>query len=296
MSGAMAAVLADGRLHLQHGPIDLIVDADGTGRPTALAAARARFETILEELVAELPALRRPCLPGRAAGFSGAVARRMSAAVLPHAGSTFVTPMAAVAGAVADEVLAAMVAAGGPAGLSRAYVNNGGDIAFHLAAGQRYDLAVGREGRPGAFHGRLAVAAEDPVRGVATSGRGGRSLSFGIAEAVTVLAHCAAAADAAATLLANAVDLPGHPAIARRPATDLDPDSDLAQRLVVTGCPSLAPAETGAALDNGLALARRMQAAGLIAGAALFLQGESRIAGGPALAAIMVGAPPEAER
>jgi len=288
MNGPVAAILSDGRLHLQHGPIDLIIDAEGAGRPVALAAARSRFDTVLSELVSELPALRRPCRGGEDPGFAGVIARRMACAVRPHAHAAFVTPMAAVAGSVADEVLAAMVSAAAEAGLERAYVNNGGDIAFHLAVGRRYDLAVGREGWPGAAHGRLAVLAADPVRGIATSGRGGRSLSLGIAEAVTVLAAGAAAADAAATLIANSVDLPGHPAITRHPAAELDPDSDLGQRPVVTACGPLAAAEVGAALERGLALARQMQAAGLIAAAALFLQGESRVLesrtmGGPAL-------------
>ena len=68
------------------------------------------------------------------------------------------------------------------------------------------------------------------MRGVATSGWRGRSFSLGIADAVTVLAATAAAADAAATIIANAVDLPGHPAIARRPASELEDDSDLGDR------------------------------------------------------------------
>ena len=133
--GAVARLLPDGeRLHLQHGPIDLIIGADGA-RDMAFAAARVRFETILGELVAELPLLRRAVgdVP------AGVVARRMVAAVRPHA-AVFVTPMAAVAGAVAEEVLAAMVAA---APLTRAYVNNGGDIAFYLSAGARFRMADG---------------------------------------------------------------------------------------------------------------------------------------------------------
>ena len=68
--------------------------------------------------------------------------------------------------------------------------------------------------------------------GVATSGRHGRSFSLGIADAVTVLARTASQADAAATIIANAVDLPGHPAVRRMPANELQPDSDLGARPV----------------------------------------------------------------
>jgi hypothetical protein len=44
-----ARLLPDGRrLHLQHGPIDLIIGAEGA-REVAFAAARVRFETLLKE-------------------------------------------------------------------------------------------------------------------------------------------------------------------------------------------------------------------------------------------------------
>jgi ApbE superfamily uncharacterized protein (UPF0280 family) len=277
MTGPVAAILPDGkRLHLQHGPIDLIIGADGRAEDVwrAYRAATQRFETVLSELVEELPELRSACPPvGRA--FAGPVARRMEAAVRRHAGEVFVTPMAAVAGAVADEILSVMVAA---APLGRAYVNNGGDIALHLAPGSCFDLSVARLDALGE-HGRIRVDAADPVRGVATSGRGGRSLSLGIADSVTVLARTAAAADAAATLIANAVDLPGHPGIERVPACELDPDSDLGARLVVAGCAPLSPVEAEEALARGVVEARQMSAAGMIEAAGLFLGEARRIVG-----------------
>jgi hypothetical protein len=130
---AQIRVLPDGRrLHLHDGPIDLIVEAFGQLREveTAYRAACARFMTVLDELCSELSFLRQACSPEKAWP-RGAVARRMTAAVLPYATECFITPMAAVAGAVAEEILAAMVNA---ADLSRAYVNDGGDIAWHLTA------------------------------------------------------------------------------------------------------------------------------------------------------------------
>lgn len=270
MTGPVAALLPDGRrLHLQHGPIDLIIGADGRAEDVwpVYRAATERFETVLSELVEELPALRSACPPeGRA--FAGLVARRMEAAVHPHARRNFVTPMAAVAGSVADEILSVMIAA---APLARAYVNNGGDIALHLASGSRFDLSIARLDASDE-HGRIRITAVDAVRGIATSGRGGRSLSLGIADSVTVLARTAAAADAAATLIANAVDLPGHPGIERVPACEFDPDSDLGARLVVVGCDPLSPIEVEEALARGAVEARRMRAAGLIEAAGLFLE------------------------
>ncbi|WP_413719645.1 UPF0280 family protein [Silicimonas sp. MF1-12-2] len=261
--------LSGNRLHLSHGPIDLIISAEGD-REAAFSAATDRFQTILTELVAELPRLRQPL---GATPFSGPTARRMASAIRPHT-DVFVTPMAAVAGSVADEILAAMT---GAATLTRAAVNNGGDIALHLASGQNFTLAMASADAHDL--GRIDIRAEDDIHGIATSGRHGRSHSLGIADSVTVLASTAAAADAAATLIANAVDLPGHPGITRAPANSLSPDSDLGDRLVTIEVANLTPSDISAALDAGEAAARKMHAASLIRGAALFLAGQNRILG-----------------
>jgi ApbE superfamily uncharacterized protein (UPF0280 family) len=198
----------------------------------------------------------------------------MEAAVSPLAGETFITPMAAVAGSVADEILAAMLAG---RILEKAYVNDGGDSALYLAASQSMRLAIAGTGK--GFADRIVVRAEDPVRGVATSGWRGRSFSLGIADAVTVLARTGAEADAAATVIANAVDLPGHPAVRREPARTLAPDSDLGDRLVTTDVGALSEDEIAEALENGLAVAEKLQQRRLIEAAALFLDGEGRVYG-----------------
>ncbi|ESW85066.1 UPF0280 family protein [Mesorhizobium sp. M0902] len=280
MNGPQAHWLEDGRrLHLNHGPIDLIVEAFGEASECSAAyrQAVARFQTILPELVEELPELRRPAA-SRPRAFAGPTARRMEAAVVPLA-KQFITPMAAVAGSVADEVLGALLAG---RRLERAYVNNGGDSAIYLGHGQSMTLAIAGTG-----HGlvdRLTIRPEDGIRGVATSGWRGRSFSLGIADAVTVLARTGAEADAAATLIANAVDLPGHPAVRRVRARDLAPDSDLGDRLVTQGVGLLSAAEIAIALEGGFAVAEEFRRRGLIAAAALFLGGQARIAGPMALA------------
>lgn len=269
-TGAIAALLPDGRLHLQHGPIDILAEAFGDHRAVRAAYARAagRFATVLEELVAELPELR-----SEGAAVKGGIARRMAAAVAPFR-PAFITPMAAVAGAVAEETVAALI---GP-GIARAYANNGGDIALWLAPGERLTCAMAATGGLGC----VTVDACDPCRGIATSGWRGRSFSLGIADAVTVVARTAAMADAVATMLANAVTL-DHPLIHRRPARELQCDSDLGDRLVTVAVPLLPPSGRRAALDAGLHAAKDFRARGLIEGAALFLQGESRVTGTLAL-------------
>ena len=266
--------LADGRrLHLQDGPIDLIVEASGSEADVRAAydAAARRFTGLLDELCGELPMLRQAADPAQCL-LQGAVTRRMHAAVAPFASEHFITPMAAVAGAFAEEILGAMLQA---ARLARAYVNNGGDIALHLGDGECFTVGLmDRPDRLGLMR-TMIIDADDPTRGVATSGRHGRSFSLGIADAVTVLARTASQADAAATIMDNAVDLPGHPAIVRCPAHYLQPDSDLGARLVTRDVGELSVDEIEDALEAGAVCARRLLAAGLIDGAALRLHGET---------------------
>jgi ApbE superfamily uncharacterized protein (UPF0280 family) len=272
------ALLPDGkRLHLQDGPIDLVIEAKGEAAEvrTAYDAAVRRFTGLLDELCEELPTLRQAADPVRCA-LKGVVARRMHAAVAPFATDHFITPMAAVAGSVAEEILGAMLDA---ARLERAYVNNGGDIALHLTGVEQFTVGlIDRPDRYGLLR-TVIVDAGDPVRGVATSGRHGRSFSLGIADAVTVLARTASQADAAATIVANGVDLPGHPAIVRCPANELQPDSDLGARPVTRDVGALSESEIDHALRAGVNRAQKLLAAGLIEGAALRLLGETVVIG-----------------
>ena len=263
------------QLHLHHGPIDLLISAEtdpAKDRLVAYRAAAMRFKGLLEEIVSELPLLKQR--PANRRFPTGRVARRMWEAVHPHADRDFITPMAAVAGSVADEILDALTRS---ANVRRAYVNNGGDIALALAGGQIFKAAIRTHG--GTELARIAIEADQGIGGLATSGVGGRSFTLGIADSVTVFASSAAAADAAATLIANAVDLPEHPAIVRRPADELNPDSDLGKRMIVTQCRSLADDEIQEALSYGENSALGMADAGLIISAALYLKGASRFVG-----------------
>jgi len=272
---AQYAVLPDGRRHFHDGPIDLVLEASGAPAAVraAYAAAARRFATVLDELCAELPLLRAPAGGLRP---EGAVARRMSDAAAAFAADRFLTPMAAVAGAVAEEILAAMT---GAADLDRAYVNNGGDIALHLAPDASF--VIGLVARPDVptLVGKARIGGRDAERGIATSGWRGRSVSLGVADAVTVIARDAAHADAAATLIANAVDLPGHPAVTRAAARTLDPQSDLGDRLVTVAVGPLGRDDIEAALDRGEAEARRWTKRGLVAAAALRLCDSDRLVG-----------------
>jgi ApbE superfamily uncharacterized protein (UPF0280 family) len=288
---AQRAPLSNGRWHFQHGPIDLVIGADGEADAViaAHAAAWRRFETVLTELVAELPLLRRPVRGP--CPLQGVIARRMWWACHPFH-SVYITPMAAVAGAVAQELIGAYAREG----VRRAWINNGGDIALHLVDGASVNVGVvadvtdpfglryrspdaGRADVDGSF----TVDASLPVRGIATSGWRGRSFSLGIADCVTVLAKTASMADAAATIIANAVDI-DDPRIVRRPANELKDDSDLGDLLVTVEVPPLPPGTVQAALERGRRRAHDLQRDGLIHSALLTCQQQAaRVDPAPAI-------------
>ena len=270
--GPSAALLADGRLHLQHGPIDLIIEAWGEREEVAAAYRQAalRFDDILETLVQELPLLRT-ALSDAYPLLRGPVAQRMRAACWPHR-SVYITPMAAVAGSVADEILASMVQG---RALSKAYVNNGGDIALHLTPRASLTLGVVDDIDNPAIDAQVRLDAWMPVRGLATSGWRGRSQSLGIADAATVFATDAATADAAATMIANAVNVEHH-AISRLSARNLRADSDLGDLPVTVAVGILPAAVRARALEGGYERALELQRRGLIYAAYLALQCETR--------------------
>ena len=289
---AQRAPLSDGRWHFQHGPIDIVIGAHG--EPSAVnqahQAAWQRFETVLKELVGELPILRRAIrqdagLTWADEALKGAVAQRMWSACAPYR-IGFITPMAAVAGSVAQELIASYARPG----VNRAWVNNGGDIALHLTPGQSVrvglfadlahweaalnDVDSNSEGAEGiATDAQCEIGFEMPVRGIATSGWRGRSYSLGIADSVTVLAKTAAMADAAATVIANAVNVP-HPGIVRRPAWDIRDDSDLGGMRVTVDVPRLSNDDIRTALAAGRRKAESLAARGLIGSAVLVCQGQ----------------------
>lgn len=268
------------RWRFVHGPIDLVIGASGAAGPVqaALDRAWARFGDILPALVAELPLLRTDLADPATQRIAGPVAARMAQACRPYRerDGLFITAMAAVAGAVADDIVRDFDADG----VRRAYVNNGGDIALHLSAGESFTVGIVPRTDEARVEGRFVVDAAMPVRGIATSGWRGRSQSLGIADAVTILAADGAQADAAATIVANAVDCES-PAIVRRPANQVRDDSDLGDRRVTVAVGALDEARVAAALDRGLRCASVLLAERRIVAAALSLAGRWRFAGTP---------------
>ena len=272
--------MADNRLHLQHGPIDIIahVDAPEEVRKRLYTSASNRFSTVLVELVAEMDLLKQPWsadLPDP----KGGIAQKMCFAV--RGSDIFVTPMVAVAGAVADEMLETMLfEAQKPDScvehIHRMYVNNGGDIAFWLNTGESFSIGVVDNPGIPELNARVSLAYESPVRGIATSGWRGRSLSLGIADAVTVLAGSAATADAAATLIANDVNV-DYPGILKRPASEVKDESDLGMLPVTVDVPPLPVDQISEALKRGAQTAGDFIRTGKIEAAYLSLQKQTLV-------------------
>ena len=284
---AQRRLLDDGRWHFQHGPIDIVLQLTGDTQACADALENTwqRFEHILPELVSELRFLRRPISELTQHSFNQSVAQRMhraAAQAVFESRDGFITPMAAVAGSVAQALLPTLA----QPGVDKAFVNNGGDIALHLQTGESWRVGVvtdlakaltAMQTHELVVDGAFVISADMPVRGIATSGWQGRSFSFGIADSVTVLAATAAQADVAATLIANAVNI-DDPHIQRRPADSLRDDTDLGARLVTVDVPRLSEAQIEQALQLGLDCARDMQARGLIYAALLSCQSHAVVA------------------
>ena len=272
--------MSDDRMQLRHGPIRIVLKAWGDAENVRKAQrlVTRHFPKILPELADELATLRKAAT-AKPAELQSVTGQTMANAATQFS-DVFVTPMAAVAGAVAEEVLRIMLSA---APLQKAYVNDGGDIALHLTPGETLTFGVAGDFASGptpTINGTLRLTHDMGIGGIATSGAQGRSFSLGIADSVTVLARTAAIADVAATLIANAVNI-DSPKIKREAARKLDPDSDLGDRLVTTKVSKLTSAEAIAALEAGVTCAEAYLSRGLIAGAVLMLASETRVVGAP---------------
>lgn len=261
--------LGPGRLLLQCGPMHTVIQADP---PELVSIAAAAALQALEAVASHRDLLRRfigeieesPALP--------AVVQAMIAATRAT-GEREVTPMVCVAGAIADAAADAAAAAGAQV----VTVNNGGDIALRLAPGQRLRVGLHSGLAGGRVAATLEVSAADCIGGICTSGLGGRSLTRGIASAVTALAPRATAADAAATLIANRTFVP-HPGVIQAPACTVDPGTDLRDLPVtVSVAPDLPAAVWDEALRRGVAEAERLRPG--IYGAVLFVGPHHGVAG-----------------
>lgn len=243
----------DNRLFLNHGPIDIVLEAFGKDKPLAYEKAKKYFSTLLNELVLDMDLLKKEVVPHR--NFNNKISQSMQNATEKFY-PDFITPMAAVAGSVADNILNVLVK---DTKLEKAYVNNGGDVSFYLTENQTVKSSLA------SIPNIIAeIDYKDKSRGIATSGWRGRSFSLGIADSVTVLADNAAMADAAATMIANSVNIKNHPLIIKKPAKEIYEDSDLKNLMVTVEVGDLKQSEIEDALRNGNEVGKTYLENGLI--------------------------------
>lgn len=174
----------------------ILADERGFFEPAKKAMVNARLE--IESEISVNPLFSTSLVPVDAETDSVHVGRMVSAAKRAGTG-----PMAAVAGTIARAGAEAMKESGASTGV----IDNGGDIAFFS----------GREIRIGLYAGNSALSKKtafilppkDEIYGVCTSSATvGPSISFGIADSVTVFSHDVSLADAWATMICNNIKSP----------------------------------------------------------------------------------------
>jgi len=266
----MSVYKESGAITLDYGPMQMTIQASRDGQPLQPAAADgAKYAaTLLDGLARYKHIARKPqseLVTSCEYSDYPEVLQKMITAVR-QSGDVTLTPLAAVAGTIADMVADYVVAA---AGATKVIVNNGGDIALRLIGKETVTVGVAPVIGSSYTH-VLRITANDGVGGIATSGLGGRSFTKGIATAVTVAAPRAAMADACATAVANAVYTP-HPTIKLEFAKNIDPDSDIGEHQVVCGVDDLPPEVVEKALLHGYQAGLTFYHSGHISGAALFV-------------------------
>ena len=272
------AMLSGNRLHLQHGPINLVIKANGNSSSIkkAYGLASQRMEGMLQGLVDNLSTLREPLNPRVELNIDDVTSDHMISTARQFE-DHFITPMAAVAGAVADKILSSMR---NVKGLDSIYVNNGGDIALFIGHDKKMKIGIVPTLTAAEPLASIDITSGDKVRGIATSGWGGHSFSLGIADAVTVLAKNAAIADIVATLIANEVNCDSD-CIDRVQALEIDPDSDLKEKLVTLKVGNLDENEISKALARGARFAQKLIDDKKIFGVFIYLQGHNCSLGWP---------------
>lgn len=261
-------VVEAGKVFLDHGPISMVISASCRGVPLAEKCVGACEIAVLclAELEPELQKLKQPWPRTDPETLSGIGLKMWQAVSMTGDGE--LTPMAAVAGAIADRVADWLT----EQGATKVMVNNGGDVAIRLRAEETTSVGIVPNLSGSGFSKIVRLTAVDEVGGVATSGLGGRSFTCGIVESVTVLSQSCAVADAFATSLANASYIES-PAVQRVLAKTLDPGTDISELNVTVQVDGLTLDEIKTSLDQVMAQGRKAIGKDQIKGVAVYLQG-----------------------
>lgn len=269
-------LVSEGKVVIDYGPITMSILAKRYNKPFTEAAIKAAEEVIrnFDQLIDFLKVARISLveIDNSKESLYPLVLRNMIDSIRLLGEKDF-TPMAAVAGTFAD--LAKEEALKHKADFVIA--NNGGDVAFQtsqphnpMKVGIISDLSINK-----VTH-MLKIDAKSEIKGIATSGYGGRSLTKGVASAVTVLARNSSFADAAATAIANAVNCDDI-AVVRCLAEEIDYNTDIKGALVTKMIGKMADESIETAINIGEKRAKELYDKGMILGAIVFVQGKMSV-------------------
>jgi len=269
-------VIGEGIVLVDYGPLTMTLEARKNGTPFTEAAIGGADKAIavFNDLAVYLEIIRKPVSEiGDIPVHAPEAVKRMVNSVRMLNEPEF-TPLAAVAGTVSDLAVEEI----SKYGSDFAMANNGGDIAWrvHEAGRESIRAALISDIKIGNKTHSLEIRSFKEIRGIATSGLGGRSLTRGIASAVTVLAKNSSMADAAATSIANAC-ICDDPAIVQCPAEELDYGTDIKGLLVTKSVGNLKEESISASILSGKSRVEELIKCGMIQGAVIFVSGEMAV-------------------
>ena len=262
-------VLQGGAVMAECGPMKLVISAFVGKVPQPEMGKRAAEESFkyLEQVAHLRDLLGRRCteIPEN---LEDSLAVKMIKSVLT-VGDKGLTPMAAVAGTIADAVADFLF----NRGMTKVVVDNGGDVAVRLQEGASVTVGIRPEIGKQGISNVIVLDSRSPSWGVTTSGLGGRSLTSGIASASTVIAETASMADAASTAIANA-SFVKHEHVIQRSAEEIDPETDIAGLPVTVKVGPLSEETKAMAVSKAMERAEQLIEKDIILGTYVAVQGK----------------------
>jgi len=267
-------VLNDGRVLVDYGPITMSIAAKNQGKnciEAGIIGAEKAIET-LDSLVKYLNIANQwiDNIDMQKYGEYPYVLRLMIQSVKSLGNNEF-TPMAAVAGTFSEIVMQEIIE---NTNVDSAIINNGGDIAFYkLDKDGIFKVGVINNITNREITHNLIIKNNSNIRGIATSGFGGRSLTKGVASAVTVMAESSSLADAAATEIANSTYIKSDK-VKICLAEEIDYNTDIKGIMVVRDVGILNKEEIRKSISQGMDKAIELYNKKIIKGAIVFVQNE----------------------
>jgi len=255
-------------MFLEIGPTSLVIIGEMDGKPYEFQKELLveKVNSLLAEIREFLPVLKQKAYKIKNTKHMPDVPKKMVEAV-KTIDEASLTPMAAVAGSVADGIKEFLR----NEGLDLVSVNNGGDISIFnkKAKGLKIDIGDIHTGESSPYLLNIEQLIDF---GLATSGFGGRSFTLGLADIVTVIAATGAVADAATTFICNCTNTESEQ-ITRKKASEIDPLTDIPDDNVTFKIGQLYKHDILKALDNGLGIAANLKYKKHIYDATIKLQG-----------------------